>query len=111
MGEPFICKCGQPLADFSETKWREWGNDLPNIFSPLLEWISKDKREETYWLFLPKYCDLELLNEQRATAVDSTKVINIQLDLATIGDFSKQFYERLAMKYNRSAWFGDLSRK
>lgn len=64
LGSPFMCKCGHSLADVYNSRWRKWDQSF-NIKSPsLIRWLSDSKKkteEGERWLFLPEYCDIEII--------------------------------------------------
>ncbi|MGX4585672.1 hypothetical protein [Paenibacillus chitinolyticus] len=65
LGSPFTCNCGYKLADFSNSRWREWDIAECEIKdSSLLRWLSINGEEKppcTKLFFIPQYGRIDLL--------------------------------------------------
>ncbi|WP_127457957.1 hypothetical protein [Paenibacillus chondroitinus] len=60
LSEPFTCKCGFKLANFTETYWSEWNFPVNITDNSVSEWIEgKARNDDTRFVFIPRSVSIE----------------------------------------------------
>ncbi|WP_123040519.1 hypothetical protein [Cohnella candidum] len=66
LSDPFTCKCGYRLADFTVERWQTWNTPIQSKDNMVELWLSdiwKSMHHEVRWLFIPNHVDLQLLTK------------------------------------------------
>ncbi|MDQ0887911.1 hypothetical protein QFZ81_002999 [Paenibacillus sp. V4I9] len=60
LSDPFTCKCGFKLANFTETHWSEWNFPVNIIDNSVSGWIEgKGRNDDTRFVFVPRSVSIE----------------------------------------------------
>jgi hypothetical protein len=64
LSNPFVCKCGHMLANFSTASWHNWETRYPIRSHSTVKWLEKtadSKYLNEKWLMIPQYSSIELM--------------------------------------------------
>jgi hypothetical protein len=60
LSEPFTCKYGHRLANFSESLWKNWVSPMEIQDQTVLKWLTMDQNANQRWLFSHNYASTDL---------------------------------------------------